>query len=181
MNGEVVSLLQRTRYPWDGNVIIEILDDCELSLNLRMPGWCQNNVEININGDIYTDSITPGNYIRITRTWSVGDSVCIQFPMPVRTSQAHPDDSGKANSVALMRGPLLYCFESIDSPLYDLNNLILPVNHTFTSSFQPNLLDGVQIIEVSNPSQNKPILTAIPYYAWGNREPGHMRVWLRED
>ena len=23
-------------------------------------------------------------------------------------------------------------------------------------------------------------ITAIPYYAWDNRQPGEMRVWLRE-
>ena len=22
--------------------------------------------------------------------------------------------------------------------------------------------------------------TAVPFYAWGNRDPGEMRIWLRE-
>ena len=46
--------------------------------------------------------------------------------------------------------------------------------------------DGIK--QKSNPdlyTEQKPIkdpvtIQAIPYYAWGNRKPGEMRVWIRE-
>jgi len=58
------------------------------------------------------------------------------------------------------------------------------------------MLDGVSIIRAqalieddanwgrtlyrTQPSRRPPAaITAIPYYAWGNRQPGEMRVWLR--
>lgn len=184
-DGEKVSILQRTRYPWDGNVIIEILDECALSLKVRIPGWCQNNVEININGDLYTHSVTSGTYVTISRSWSVGDSVCIQFPLTVRQVRKHTDATEDIQQVALMRGPILYCIESQDQPNIDLFHIVLPSNQTLTSTFQPKFLNGIQTIEVPviegpNSDHTTTSMIAIPYYAWGNRGPGQMLVWLQE-
>ena len=65
-------------------------------------------------------------------------------------------------------------------------------------SFQPDLLDGVVEIHgerfVRDGSdweshlyrgtgeEMRPLkVRAVPYYAWDNREPGEMRVWIREN
>jgi len=201
--GDEVSILQRTRYPWNGNVIIEILDNCTLSLNLRIPGWCEKDVKINVNGDTYTQPVTPGTYVRISRSWSVGDSVCLQFDMPIRRMRAHPYVRENTGQVALMRGPLLFCVEAVDNPDVNLFDIVLQTEQTLTSSFRPDILNGVQIIEspvvVESPddewhqslyrekqethTQKKTTLTmtAIPYFAWGNRAAGQMLVWLHEN
>lgn len=197
-----ISILQRTRYPWDGNVIIEILNTCSLDLYLRIPSWCNDEVEININGELYRDNIIPGHYVRISRKWVLGDSVCIQFPMRVRTVEAHPYVRENTGQVALMRGPILYCVETADHPDVNLLDLVLHKNQSFTSVFDPKLLGGVQVIKANamkkSPGiawreklyleqqsawieQNEDVaLVAVPYFAWGNRIAGQMLVWLKQ-
>ncbi len=200
--GDEISILQRTRYPWNGNVIIEVLDNCTFSLNLRIPGWCEKDVQINVNGEIYTQPVTPGTYVKISRSWSVGDSVCLQFNMPIRSMRAHPYVRENTGQVALMRGPLLFCVEGVDNPDVNLLDIVLQTEQTFTSVFRPDILNGVQIIEASVvveslddewhqslyrkkhethfPKKTTLTMTAVPYFAWGNREAGQMLVWLRE-
>jgi DUF1680 family protein len=107
--------------------------------------------------------------------------------------------------IALMRGPLLYCLEGTDHPGIDLRDVIVPPDADLESSFQPRLLGGVQVIEgeafVARPDAawgaapyrtnsekgertleaREPVhIRAVPYFAWANREPGGMQVWLRE-
>ncbi|MDF1516058.1 MAG: glycoside hydrolase family 127 protein [Anaerolineae bacterium] len=198
-DGQQISILQRTRYPWDGNVIIEILDNCRLNLRLRIPGWSASDVTVNINGDIYKEQVLPGTYLEIDRNWLIGDSVCIQFPLRVRRIAA--DDLKNAKYIAFLRGPLLYCFESADNPDIDLAEVCLQKGG-YTSEFLPRLLQGVQVIDVpakiprrngfkqqtantgqhpQSDSLTKPVtLMAVPYFTWGNRGPGQMAVWLRE-
>jgi DUF1680 family protein len=201
-DGKIISILQRTRYPWDGNVIVEILNDCDISLCLRMPKWCDRPVEININGNEYTEISNPGTYIKISRKWAIGDSVCIQFPMPVKYMQAHPYIRENNGQTALMRGPILYCVEAVDHPNINLLDLMIDLENAATSSFQPHNLNGIQVLEVpailstpgpywdgilyterpsilSSPKQSI-VMEAVPYFAWGNRSAGQMLVWLRE-
>jgi DUF1680 family protein len=105
--------------------------------------------------------------------------------------------------VALMRGPLLYCIEQADNPGIDLRNAMIngKAGTPPGSSFRPELLNGVVALQVAGlvtetaatwddtlyrptPPAAPPdlarnvTLTAIPYYAWANREPGPMRVWI---
>ena len=37
------------------------------------------------------------------------------------------------------------------------------------------------LYSMSPPADEPCILTAVPYYAWANREEGNMLVWIRED
>ena len=201
-DGDVISIIQRTRYPWDGNVIVEVLDNKAFSLNIRIPMWCKNNVEININGDTYSEPVVAGTYVKISRAWLIGDSVCLQFPMPIRKMKAHPYVRENTGQLALMRGPILFCVEAADNINMNLLDLEIDPQQKATSSFHPEILNGVQIIEIparmvsldktwdqslyreketiSSQQKKKITLTAIPYFAWGNRNTGQMLVWLKE-
>ncbi|MDY0093077.1 MAG: glycoside hydrolase family 127 protein [Candidatus Vecturithrix sp.] len=73
----------------------------------------------------------------------------------------------------------------------------LPRNAKFTTHVEPDLLHGVTVLKTvglaateQNPThrlyRQDPALTyqpcqitTIPYYAWDNRQPGAMRVWIR--
>ena len=63
----------------------------------------------------------------------------------------------------------------------------------FAAAFQPDLLGGVTLLRANGRQRGivetddgyridarDVALTAVPYYAWDNREPGEMRVWIRE-
>lgn len=204
-DGTAVSLLQRTRYPWDGTVILEVLTAGTYALKVRIPSWCSGEAEryhptVSINSGPCPGDVMPGQYVEIRRTWAVGDSVCIQLPMPVRRVAAHPYALENAGRVALMRGPLLYCLEGVDHPGVDLRDVVVAGDVELTSRFRPDLLGGVQVIEgqaaVTPPDsgwmselyragapageeRRLCAITAVPYFAWANRKPGAMQVWLR--
>jgi DUF1680 family protein len=207
-NGKSFKYLMRTRYPWSGHITIEVMTPGPFTLNLRVPGWCrqegQQKPELRINGDPRPGPVVPGQYVKLRRTWALGDSVCLDLPMPVRTVASHPYALENTGRVALMRGPVLYCLEGVDHPGVDLRDVVVPLDPgAYSSVVEPDLLEGVSVIQTtgeiqppahvwddqlyqsiqSEPSQpasaRELTIKAVPYYAWGNREMGPMQVWLR--
>jgi len=116
--------------------------------------------------------------------------------MPVVRLESHPRVFSNRASVALRRGPLVYCVEQADNPDADVWDIHLPNGAELAPAWRPDLLGGVIVLKgnaVADPAEggtlyatqgtrradSRPIaLTAIPYYAWANREPGPMQVWL---
>ena len=101
------------------------------------------------------------------------------------------------NQVAIMRGPVVYCLESVDLPDgVSVDEIYIPGNIQLTPRYDKDLLGGVTVLEGkarripegdwsdklyrnSNDDVKEPIeITLIPYYAWGNRGPCEMTVWL---
>ena len=190
-DGRVVGLTLRTGYPWDGEVAIEIVGDGAFSLMLRIPAWCEEGAGLGIGGRPFDGELRPGSYVEVRRTWRRRDDVRLSLPMPVRRVECHPYVAENAGRVALMRGPLLYCLEGVDNAGFDLRDVVLGADTEFSTTFRPDLLDGVVALrgeaEVVPPGDAwadrlyRPVeITAVPYYAWANREPGPMRVWLRD-
>jgi DUF1680 family protein len=198
LGGQTVVLRQQTRYPWDGSVQIEVTPDApaRFGLRLRIPGWCRR-VQVSVNGEpVDIEGKLQRRYLVLDRTWRPGDRVLLELEMPVERMHAHPDVRQDAGQVALQRGPLVYCFEQVDQPA-PLGRLLLPPDADFTPAFEPALLNGVVVLRAEGvaladagwndvlyrqePAQQAPCtLTAIPYYAWDNREAGAMRVWMVE-
>jgi len=200
-DGRTIGVTQRTRYPWLGQVSLELDAESDLSLFLRIPGWCEAPTTLEINGTPYPTQLTPGSYVAIWRTWHKGDTVQLSLPMPVRRVQAHPYALENNGRVALMRGPLVYCVEGADNLGLDLRDLVLPSNAEINTSFLSDLLGGVVTLSFDGqlaspdaewtgrlyrtahptlaPMTNHIRVTAIPYYAWANRQPGPTQVWLR--
>jgi DUF1680 family protein len=117
--------------------------------------------------------------------------------MPVERMYAHPNVRQDAGCVALQRGPLVYCLEGADNNV-PLHRIVVPRTAELTSDFDPDVLGGVTVIRSKAlveddadwagtlyrswpASLQSAAITAIPYYAWDNRQPGEMRVWLREE
>jgi uncharacterized protein len=195
--GQSLKVRQETRYPWDGEIRITLdpAEPTEFGLNLRIPGWCKA-ARLSVNGeDVALAGLVVKGYARIVRQWQAGDEVVLHLEMPVEQVYAHPAIKEDAGSVALQRGPLVYCIEGTDNPV-PLHELSIPANASFTSTFEPGLLGGSVVLQgdasalsttdwdgtlyrTTPPKQSAQTLTAIPYYAWDNREPGEMRVWIR--
>ena len=89
--------------------------------------------------------------------------------MPVRLEEADPNVKYDAGKRTVCRGPLVYCLEEVDNPAFDAVSL---ADGTFTDVWQPDLLGGVATITSSDGA------VFIPYYAWDNRTPGRMKVWV---
>lgn len=202
LDGQQVTLIQRTHYPWSGEIAIDVDGAGTWSMFLRLPGWCTERAALQINNEPYSGDLRPGSYVELRRTWQPGDRVMLHLPMPVRRLAAHPYALENSGRIALTRGPLLYCLEGIDHPGVDLRDLVLPADAPLDAVLAPELLGGVTAlhgeVEVvppddawrgrlyrtwSPPGQTDARysvpLRAIPYYAWANRDPGQMLVWLR--
>jgi DUF1680 family protein len=201
-DGGIIALRQRTRYPWAGEIDLNIDGEGDFALMLRVPAWCDEGATLAVNGEPVPATLTPGAYAEMRRTWQRGDTVRLHLPMPVRRVECHPFVEENAGRVAWMRGPLLYCIEQSDNPGVDLRELTLQDNASIRAANRPDLLGGIvaltaearQIVPDASwsstlyqiphldaaPSHGEPVaITAIPYFAWANREPGAMRVWLR--
>jgi len=201
-DGRIVHLRQHTRHPWEGQVEIEVEGQGEFSLFLRLPGWCEAGASLEVNSQPLDAALQPGSYVAVHRTWRPGDSLRLNLPMPVRQMQAHPYALENTARVALMRGPLLYCVEGVDHPQLDLRDLTLAPTTAFTPTFRGDLLGGVVVLQATasqidlpadwhrrlyrtvsgageQPVRQPVEITAIPYYAWANREPGPLQVWLQ--
>ena len=139
---------------------------------------------------------TDRGYIVMRRQWQEGDTVVLDLEMPVERVYAHPQVGQDVGAVALQRGPLVYCFEQVDQSA-PVAQLRLPAGAALASHFEPGLLGGVvvitgealavdeadwddQLYRAQAPRLRPTALNAIPYYAWDNREPGAMQVWLPE-
>jgi len=200
VDGMNVTITQKTRYPWEGDVdlVMRLEKMAAFSLFLRIPNWCQKPL-ILINGIELSDPIKRDCYVEIHRLWEDGDTVHVSMPMFIEQIIANSNIIENNDKVALKRGPIVYCIEQVDNPNIDLKNLILPAEPVLEAKWKPDLLNGVVVIEgeafVIEPIEQNDNLyfslsetktkirsvkfTAIPYFTWANREQGPMKVWIR--
>jgi hypothetical protein len=125
---------------------------------------------------------TERGYAVIGRKWKMGDKVELLLPMNVRLVKGNPRIADVTGKVVIMRGPLVYCLEETDNKSYFTNTSKKYLLHSgLTAEYQRDLLGGVVRIKGSaSLLAQKDIIeiTAIPYFAWCNREQGQMKVWL---
>jgi len=192
-----VKIEQHTDYPWHGEVKIKInpVKKEIFTLKLRLPGWTKNEV---LSSDLYsyTDHLdneisiflngkeikydTYRGYASITREWKQGEKIIIHFPMNIRRVISNNKVKENVNKAALEYGPIVYCVEGIDNN-NQLDNLTLPDYAVLNIEKRSDLLSGINTIVGDVPAKNTQgtiKLTAIPYYAWSNRQAGTMKVWL---
>ena len=181
-----VGLAQETKYPWDGAVAltVDVPSPRAFAINLRVPAWAAGSklpgglyhftdltdakVRATVNSAPVPMAIDRG-FLVISRTWKKGDVVRLDLPMPARrlvADQHVADDVGK---VAVQRGPVVYALEGVDNGGSVLSKTLGPGE--LTAEFKPDLLGGVEVVKGSG-------LTFIPYYAWANRGPSEMAVWV---
>ena len=141
VNGAEAELRQRTDYPWDGAVEMEVglEKPSRFALHLRIPGWARS-AEIAVNGES-VEAPAPGSYARLERVWRGGDRVQLRLPMPVELTASHPYVEANAGKTALKRGPIVYCVEDERSPAA---GIVLDGNAE--AEFDAGLLDGVTAI-----------------------------------
>ncbi|MES2647005.1 MAG: glycoside hydrolase family 127 protein [Bacteroidota bacterium] len=192
-SGQAVKLVQETNYPWNGSIKVTVQNAANLSFFFRIPGWC-SNASLMVNGKPVNGKLTPGNYAELNRNWKQGDVVLLNLPMPATLIEANPLVEETRNQVAVKRGPIVYCIESIDGK--DIFDIALPSNVTFSTKMvridNSDVLQltgrGLQLnkgnwknklyrnLSVIAPKQIQ--VQLIPYYAWGNRGKTDMSVWM---
>jgi len=193
IEGIKVELCQKTSYPWDGLIEIEVNPPTNkvFTIAIRIPGWSQGKpvpsdlydyieiddyeeFEANVNGKPVEVKIDDLNYFNLTRGWDKGDKIQLAIPMPICRVSSHPKVKENTGKIALERGPLVYCFESLDNP--NLHQIKVLHDANLQVEVREHLLNQVQIIKVGG--KNGQNFIAIPYYAWANRGKSEMTVWV---
>lgn len=198
MDWQGLTLEQKTSYPWSGDVRLTVTPSRprEFTLFLRIPAWSRTATASIGGAEI---SGTPGAYLQVRRMWKPGDQITLHLDMTPRLSTANPlvaEDWGK---VAVERGPLVYALEQPDQPAPDADLSFTNAGAGFTLETRPEFLGGVVVLKHAGLAYEKPLeseslyepletsrqrkttpvtLTFIPYYAWANREPSAMEVWV---
>ncbi len=193
LKGGRVKLTQETNYPWDGKIKIKVEPERPFSftMHLRIPGWCRSVRSLKDGGRV---RISPKSGLRYSGPQFItleGERKVIELEleMPVERVHADPHVQADVGRVALQRGPVVFCLEGTDNDGH-VRNLVLPADQPLTAHFEKALLGGVEVIEGEarrasrgqggNVTTTPVPIRAVPYYAWDNRRPGEMLVWLPE-
>jgi uncharacterized protein len=191
-----VKLTQETNYPWDGKIKIKVEPEKPFffTLHLRIPGWCRSVRFLKDSGQVRISPQSTLRYagpqfITLGRERKAGDEIELELDMPIERVSADPYVKADVGRVALQRGPIVYCLESVDNG-GSVRSLCLPKEAKLTAMYNKSLLGGGvtirgEALAVSRSDEQlatKPVsFRAVPYFAWDNREPGQMIVWIAED
>ena len=162
--------------PWDGRVSIHIQPETrrEFTVHLRKPSWAIASADEGTAASGYDPR--SAEYQRLSRVWSPeGEVLEYNFDISIRLRRAHPKVKGHAGKVAVTRGPLVYCLESLDNPGLDIFTVKLDPS-SLQDEFIPDLFGGYVIIH-GKTTKGKP-LKFIPYFLWANRGESQMVVWV---
>lgn len=204
IGGEVCAALEHTEvrlsvesgYPWDGCVRLTAHTPGQYRIAVRIPGWCRS-CTLKVNGESVSAEPVSG-YVCLEREWREKDTVEMNLEMPVTLMCANPAVRADAGKVCVVRGPLVYCLEETDNGS-DLHLIRMPLNTVFEVCEEPQLPGGIRTIRCNafrlshsfaegqlyapvcrTDDMTETRLTFIPYFAWDNRTPGEMAVWIRK-
>ncbi|HEU4899179.1 MAG TPA: beta-L-arabinofuranosidase domain-containing protein [Actinomycetota bacterium] len=189
--GGAVRLAVRTGYPWQGRVMVEVVEapGRPWTLSLRVPQWCRSAA---LSGPDGAGPLAAGaGYAELTRRWTAGEVAALELELPVRVTEPHPRVDAVRGCVAVERGPLVYCLESADLPPgVALEDLRWDPRREPAEVPRPDLADavvGIAVPVVRGLAAGGPAAAdgetgltagAVPYFAWANRGAGAMRVWI---
>ena len=172
---EKVKVKVETNYPWDGKIVIRPSEG-NYTIKVRNPNWTEGE----------------SDYKTFAGPWKSGSKIELELKMPIKRLIANPGAKEVAGRAVIQRGPLIYALEQIDHK-DNVLDMVLPTDAPLKPEFDKNLLGGVTVLKgnaqiapefdwrnqlyTQPPTREVPI-KAIPYYAWDNREPGQMVVWL---
>lgn len=176
----------RTSYPYSFEVDYEIISGHRLAI--RIPAWSKEYKIIQNGRQLDTELEKGYAYIDVNS----GDELKIildESAKFVYASSKIPELTGKA---AIMRGPLVYCFEGVDNDSDVISILLDAKEQIQTEAYNEALLGGIVELSINaqktaetatlysydSPEKYFYLAKAVPYYTWGNRGINQMRVWM---
>ena len=199
-DGNGINIRQETDYPWSGEVKLAVSPETpsEFTVFVRIPGWSNQNT-VMVNGT-QVSGARPGEYLAIRRRWSPKDTIELKFDMTTHLLKANPAVDEDRGRVAFQRGPIVFCMEHLDQNEQEMNlaGYAVRMDGKTSAQFDPNLLAGVMVLSHPGSISRTPAgmglyysasenaeaqlspatVKLIPYYAWANREPASMQVWI---
>jgi len=200
-NSEPVVVSMQTEYPWDGHVTLtmEQANGAAWQLRLRKPAWCED-FAVRVNDEPVDNPRIEAGYIVLERAWQPGDVITLNLALEPFLVEAHPRIDAVRDSLAIQSGPVVYCVEAADHPGVNMLDVRLdptaPLCATWRDDLAGHSLMAIEAagavvdasgwgdrlyrrVNSSPPLSPQPVtVRAIPYFAWANRGPNAMRVWI---
>ena len=197
--GGALGISVSTTYPQEGEVQIGVREApaAVADIALRVPSWATNMV-VELNGVAQGAEPGPDGYLHLRRRWEIGDELSVSFPLRPRVVRPDSRIDAVRGCAALERGPLVYCFELLGDGPENLDGVELLEAQAPVEG--PGEISGEPVRELrcrarrsstdrrhwpyfegaaARPESARDVtLSAVPYYAWSNRGPSQMRVWL---
>ena len=186
-DGPTVRLSVATRYPDDGVVAVTVVEapDRPWDLTLRVPAWA-SGATVEARGEV-VPARGPGHVVTGLTT---GDVVALRLPMTPRWTHPDPRIDAVRGTVAVERGPLVLCAESVDLPDdVPLDSLCVDPMLPPRAEGDGAVVEGTSVVFAEpdrTPYGAPPIPRSVrsvecrlvPYHRWANRGPSTMRVWI---
>ena len=198
LKNKAVTLMQETNYPWNGKITFIVKNGAAFKLALRIPAWAEN-CTLKVNNSEVKAPVVNG-YAVLEYNWQSGDTVVLDLPMKAQFIGANPLIREDRSKVAVQRGPVVYCAESVDNGA-NLQLLQIDTQAPITEEFKTDLFGGVvslsikgSRIKLNDNWQDKlyqPVdeikdtdaqtdIKLIPYFTCLNRGETEMTVWLHK-
>lgn len=181
-----IHLRCETEYPYGFTVKYSVIKGGKIAVHI--PSWSEE-YKLTFSGR-GTKAVINDSYAYM----QVGDGEEITLTLDGGVKTVYPSSKIPALSgcAAIMRGPLVYCFEGVDNE-GDVLSLRMIADSEKTALREDILggtvtvtLQGIRektadgLYSLKKPVREKVRVKAIPYYMWGNRGENQMRVWLPE-
>ncbi|MBZ3902029.1 glycoside hydrolase family 127 protein [Streptomyces griseiscabiei] len=199
--GRGVALRIRTDYPSDGTVTVRIVRSpaAPWTLSLRVPAWAAGAPARLTDPEGTHRPAAPGT-ASLTRVFRPGDEIRLELPVAPRWIHADPRIDAVRGTVAVQRGPLVYCAESVDLPAGHEVDAVR-VDTSVEPADGPGGAEGTggtvvvageiaaraerdeaawpyePLKRPAEPAEPAEIVL-VPYHSWAERGPSTMRVWL---
>ncbi|MBE5940165.1 MAG: glycoside hydrolase family 127 protein [Lachnospiraceae bacterium] len=197
-----VTLTVTTDYPTGGVVkyTFDEVSDSEITLAIRIPWFTydedgKTSCVLTHNGKtLDVNNITNDGYAYISDIFKSGDEIILSMELTPVKMYANTSVRYDVNNVAIMRGPIVYCFEGADNTDGALQEYGITADAKIKEGAPMDIIPGTTVIPLIIDGYTKKLsgklystvapvttpatLTAIPYYTWGNRGLNQMRVWM---
>ena len=186
-----------TDYPQTGTVTVRVTE-ARRATRGRSPCACRRGPTARrVDRSERRAPVAPPGTVVVERPFAPGDEVTLTLPMTPRWTRPDPRIDAVRGCVAVERGPLVMCAESVDLPgqasvdlvRVDTTQPIVDQGESVTVAAvladppadgwpyrSPGPQDGDDA-----PAERPIALSLIPYHRWATRGPTTMRVWLPED
>lgn len=185
---EGTTVTTKTSYPYDSLISYTIKSAQELSLAIRKPAWSKK-LNISVNNVHY--SYSENNGYAIIEHLNNGDTVTVNIDITPHAVYSNTKVHSNDGKCSFMAGPIVYCFEDCDNG--DINNFyantagnitVNKLNHDIIGNINTLTIPAYKLeptehlYSFNHPKSTDSVLTAVPYYTWGNRAGGKMKVWI---
>ena len=123
VDGQAITVTQKTRYPYEGNVLFTIDPSVEnkvMQFKVRIPEW-QTGFTMKLNGKTIENPEIVDGYVTFDRAWNIGDTIELDLKMDVQRYYTNENVDSTRGKVALTRGPIVFSLEKFDNPVGSTN------------------------------------------------------------